>query len=127
MNCRIGRVYTALVYLQRTACSFAFSSSSTGRLKWVLMSSVIVELIRLFGQHLWAAVFQIFPAILCWSSYFQARLVLMQKERRRRTKSSGETELPGSGPSFENNLIFCDLTKVFFLTTLCHRIYSVTS
>ncbi|TNN69175.1 hypothetical protein EYF80_020642 [Liparis tanakae] len=33
----------------RTARSFAFSSPSTGRLKWVLMSSVIEGLIRLFG------------------------------------------------------------------------------
>ncbi|KAI9517099.1 hypothetical protein NQZ68_008354 [Dissostichus eleginoides] len=40
-----------------TAHSFAFSSPSTGRLKWVLMSSVIEELIRLFGEHLWATVF----------------------------------------------------------------------
>ncbi|KAF3844225.1 hypothetical protein F7725_013566 [Dissostichus mawsoni] len=29
----------------------------TRRLKWVLMSSVIEELIRLFGEHLWATVF----------------------------------------------------------------------
>lgn len=86
MNCQIGGgwgIYTALVYLQRTARSFAFPSSSTGRLKWVLMSSVIEELIRLFGEHLWAVVFQKFLASLRRSYQFQTPDEWMQTENRR--------------------------------------------
>lgn len=37
----------------------------------MLMSSVIEELIRLFGEHLWAAVFQKFPATLRGSHQLQ--------------------------------------------------------
>lgn len=88
MNCWIRAVCwgvsvkTALVYLQRTARSFAFSSSSTGRLKWVLMSSVIEELIQLFGEHLWAAVLQKFLASLRGSYQFQTPPEWMQAEHR---------------------------------------------